>query len=337
MSIDVCVSPKNAGVENKKCDPLKKGLNFRVGVFFDGTLNNKYNTKKGPGFNSSGSYQNDESNIARLYEKYDVKQTSESIACLKEYIIGVGTETGKSDYHISTGTGMARGGMIHQNLRACRQIAKSIVEYIDDKGLESGTKINSIVFDVFGFSRGAATARHFVNELAMKKAKDVYEDGDEFEVEIGGILGHFLKTENLSKHRMEQSVKYSLLRPSVSITEVRGISKLQLSVNFLGLFDTVCAYGTADDGDNEGINLSLKQTYINKVFHIVAEDEHRTNFRLNHIVSAGDRGLTLRMPGVHSDIGGGYKDNYREDIILRPRSGLGGDKMIDLYEEDRSF
>ena len=63
MSIDVCVSPKNAGVENKKCDPLKKGLNFRVGVFFDGTLNNKYNTKKGPGFNSSGSYQNDKKGI----------------------------------------------------------------------------------------------------------------------------------------------------------------------------------------------------------------------------------------------------------------------------------
>jgi hypothetical protein len=56
--------------------------------------------------------------------------------------------------------------------------------------------------------------------------------------------------------------------------------------------------------------------------HIVAADEVRKNFSLNSLRNA-DGSLPeafreISLPGVHSDIGGGYPDAQREDVLLTP-------------------
>ncbi len=45
-------------------------------------------------------------------------------------------------------------------------------------------------------------------------------------------------------------------------------------------------------------------------------DEHRVNFRLTNINSAGSRGTEKFLPVVHSDIGGSYVDGVDEEVIL---------------------
>jgi len=56
--------------------------------------------------------------------------------------------------------------------------------------------------------------------------------------------------------------------------------------------------------------------------HLTAAHEHRRNFALNSLQSRdGSLPANFReisLPGVHSDIGGGYGDSQREDVLLSP-------------------
>ena len=76
-------------------------------------------------------------------------------------------------------------------------------------------------------------------------------------------------------------------------------------MNFVGLYDTVSTYGLF--ADNDVADLSLHA--VNKAYqtiHLSADDEYRKNFALTNINSAGFKGISLSLPGVHCDIGGAY-------------------------------
>ena len=95
-----------------------------------------------------------------------------------------------------------------------------------------------------------------------------------------------------------------------------------VAINFIGIFDTAAAVAGIADGDlsvhdanNPGVNLYLAPDIAKKVVHLVARDERRHNFSLN---SAGIADIVL--PGVHSDLGGGYIPNAIERVLLsKPR------------------
>lgn len=83
----------------------------------------------------------------------------------------------------------------------------------------------------------------------------------------------------------------------------------------MGLFDTVASYGANFNNDTYELHLNFGNGYANKVVHLVALDEFRMNFSLTNIKSAvrlssrngkGQMGYELRIPGAHSDVGGGY-------------------------------
>ena len=50
--------------------------------------------------------------------------------------------------------------------------------------------------------------------------------------------------------------------------------------------------------------------------HLASADEHRTFFSLTDIASAGAKGREVYLPGVHSDIGGGYRDDGYEKLVI---------------------
>jgi len=50
--------------------------------------------------------------------------------------------------------------------------------------------------------------------------------------------------------------------------------------------------------------------------HLVAAEEHRKNVSLTDIASAGSKGRELFLPGVHSDIGGDYRDEASEAMVI---------------------
>lgn len=86
--------------------------------------------------------------------------------------------------------------------------------------------------------------------------------------------------------------------------EVKSLGEVK--VKFVGLFDTVASLGVVHKNDTADLHLDAISV-AGKVVQLAAAEEHRKNFRLTNIDSAGS-GSQIFLPGVHSDVGGGYAD-----------------------------
>ncbi|WP_326984718.1 DUF2235 domain-containing protein [Chryseobacterium sp. MYb264] len=275
-------------------------IEIRLGFFFDGTLNNERNTyirkekekkKKGQSYDKEAvkedpwgfdkdSYMNDYSNVARMYHFYT---SAPSI-----YIEGIGTLNGDTDTVAGYTMGMGATGIREKIRKGCEKLRER---------LQPDTTVK-ITVDVYGFSRGAAAARAFVNELTRSSydanfSRDGYTDLDGYPVDkkrlpARGHLGY--------------------------LCEKDGIEISNLTVQFVGLYDTVSSYGGNFENDNSSEadkwELGLSAISNAKVKHVVqlaAGHEWRKNFNITTIESTGSKGLELLLPGAHADIGGCYE------------------------------
>lgn len=243
---------------------------LEIGMFFDGTLNNRYNTISKS--RTDDSYKNALSNPALLYAVYKngarynepnscggVKRAFRSV-----YVEGPGSTQGKADDADGTRYGQGpASGVEARVLAGFRQMVAHI------HLLGGAAKLSKVILDVFGFSRGAAGARYFVNSVRDGKATyDPWGPGD-----------------------------YESVLPA----------GLKVEIRFVGVFDTVAAIGLPADDDNDPINVHLKTAQVtNRIYHLTAGDEYRKNFRLNRNTPGGGDSKSLR--GAHSDVGGGYRD-----------------------------
>lgn len=215
----------NTGSSND--DKKKSDIRLEVGVFIDGTLNNKDNTDLRTKYGKDGnkgekgltaeekeerkkyiaashrgvldkmgtdsSFSNDYTNVARKWK-----------CCTEEYRIyvpGMGTsdvETQGIDRDDDDGFQYGAGS--HSGIRArvrlgCERLAEKIKIKIDETS--NDIKNIEITVDVFGFSRGAAAARNFVYEIT----KGEYEPGDieisYYEDQVVPESHTFTKTERL--------------------------------------------------------------------------------------------------------------------------------------------
>ncbi len=303
-------------LEEEEEEVEEEGITLRIGVFFDGTGNNKANSETvaacyspdtnlaeaaeeiqkhcaaygydGNGSSPDNSYGNDVSNIARLYDLYADHSSkpipeNEKKAFLRIYVEGIGTKSNGEDSLHSLITGRGETGVVARVEQTPTKILKQIRLFQEEN---PEVVVEKIEFDIFGFSRGAAAARHFANEV------------------LNG----------------EQSI-LALALPAESSVFSRSFNwgvKVGVVINFIGLFDTVAAIAkpgffdfTVANGRNPGVNLKLPDGCATKVVHLVARDEVRENFALN---SLGDTDLVL--PGVHSDLGGGYLPIAKEKLLL---------------------
>jgi hypothetical protein len=137
--------------------------------------------------------------------------------------------------------------------------------------------VKTIYVSVFGFSRGATEARAFTNWLQSLCKLDAQLRGKPGGLSLGGFPVEF---------------------------------------DFVGLFDTVASVGLANsskvcDGhaawaDSED---SLRIPHGVKCLHLVAAHELRRSFPVDSISVKGalaDGHEEIVLPGVHSDVGGGY-------------------------------
>lgn len=297
----VCCNPASTSV------PKQPEVNLHIAIFFDGTCNNRINSdereynkasyqnvleeypnKKGEIPTQRNSFENDKSNIALLFENFIELGRTETDLYHKEYIEGVGTE----DYMPDEQLGAALGDWGDKDLRSkVRKGCQRIANFINKIQRESKT-IKSINFTAFGFSRGAAAARNFVHEV-MKEAYVEY-------VHTGGMYSTMLAI----KHH-KGGVLGAILSSCAPLKNVR--------IKYVGLFDTVSAFGIMHSNDVKELGLDAIAKADN-VFQIAAIDEYRKKFELTTIDSAGDKGKQLFLPGCHSDIGGGNMNNTVEDI-----------------------
>ena len=84
-------------------------------------------------------------------------------------------------------------------------------------------------------------------------------------------------------------------------------------IRWMGLFDTVASFGLGGNDINVNYRMKIPDS-VDSVFHLVAGSETRFFFPLSSIrPSENSRPLNrdwreVTMPGAHSDVGGGYRD-----------------------------
>ena len=306
--------------------------NVTVAVFFDGTGNNMYNTdtrkaaenaKIKTDYAADSSYLNAYSNVARLYKNYTQKSNTYSF-----YIEGIGTiKGGKDDMMDGTGLGRKEHGIPARVAEAC----KNIIEQIKKIPLTNGKKvIGKLTVDVFGFSRGAAAARHFVYEIkraAYKAHIKVVSGGGNY----GVTQAYTYYTDDY--HNTTSFKEFPNGGYFGAYCNQYKLKVNNIDVRFVGLFDTVASYSegiifsevvnTAPKDTPKAFRNDTKELKLDairlarKVVHLSAGDEHRANFPLTNINSAGNKGTSLSLPGVHSDVGGCYENTGKPDLIGR--------------------
>ena len=310
--------PKTLHKHNTSNPQLKVKLN----IFFDGTLNNKNNTQarldnnnifKEKSNKKDDSYMNDFSNVVRGYDAINPDAEHQ----LKVYIEGIGTENNeKDDSFEGPGFGVGDRGIMAKVTKGCREAAKVVASKY------KGKKIDILEVNVFGFSRGAAAARHFINVATTS----IYEEGPS--LIDGKITVHYepydeessLFLINKTPDNISFIKQYGYFGACL-IKENLQIKKIEF--NFAGLYDTVASYGVNHRGKNLiDIDSDAKQLNLDAVkkckftLQLASRDEYRENFSLTNINSCGLNGLQLTLPGVHSDIGGGYVDGAQEEVFL---------------------
>lgn len=290
------------------------GVTLRIGVFFDGTLNNANNGALGLLCGAShpikpedldasckpymsdpdSSYANDESNVKKLsglyFAPYEIQDTGEQQLFRMLYIEGIGTSSDQEDSLMGAGMGRGATGVSSKVDGSFRQIMRIIRNFTQTN---PDSKIVNLTFDAFGFSRGAAAARHFANEVALGQK---------------GPLGQTIKMFRRSFHKT-----------------FGGEYQQDIQMGFIGLFDTVASVGgLANLGYVRSqkapwLNLYLPRSLFPNVVQLAARDEIRANFPLTR-VKADHPEYTL--PGVHSDIGGGYFPEGNECLLVSPMQAL---------------
>jgi hypothetical protein len=294
----------------------KREITLTIGVFFDGTGNNANNSgdrqaicttehfgmndaesesslgqcirlNRGLSGTTAGSYLGYYTNVHWLNTLYNQDMTPDTgSGQYPIYIEGVGTEDGAGDSTYGMVTGRGDTGVVKKTDKAVVALTAGIQSYLSRHDEARFCAIKELQFDIFGFSRGAAAARHFANRVFS-----------------------------------QESVIISAIQAGLEGLEFSG--KPGGKTRFLGIFDTVAAIGTPVNGlnphsaDTGDVNLDLNPGIAEKVFHITAQHECRFNFALNSVKPIWPE---LSLPGSHSDIGGGYNPVERETYFLtRPQ------------------
>lgn len=149
-----------------------------------------------------------------------------------------------------------------------------------DDALRNNHRVIRIDIAVFGFSRGAALARAFVHRILDKCE---YRDG----------------------------------QPYWPCRTALDGKAAPIHLRFLGIFDTVESVGVPAH-NLSGMKMSIPDA-VENCLHIVAADEIRTAFALTRLGSTSSQHREIVYPGVHSDVGGGYRpeEQGRSDMLAR--------------------
>ncbi len=345
----------------EKVNPNDKPVNtidVNLNLFFDGTQNNKTNTGlggKNPASNGNDSYANDFSNVARGYDAINTSAPKQ----VTVYIEGIGTVDGSrdtmkwmNDYPNNVGSPLGKGerGVEAKATKGCKTGAEAIAKKF------KGKEIDTLTINVYGFSRGAAAARHFVH-VATTSSRAVWnEDKNKYYVYAHRWFEQSKQEEDAGSHN-EQNIEISAEDKEHIYLQTFGYfgacllkNKIKIKrvlFNFIGLYDTVASFGmnhrgvkvgpfSVIDNDSEELGLNaVRQARF--VLQIASDNEYRDNFSLTDIGSTGINGLEFTLPGVHSDIGGSYPDNEKENSNLFKGSRSECEEMKKILEEEGWF
>ena len=300
--------------------------NISINLFFDGTRNNMKNTEareeyfkltgeapfQNPkwkkladetkaghyvkmGNKRDDSYESGYSNVALLSKNFIIELENSEDYRDFAYVEGIATGNRETDAYVKDSLGGYAWGHGDTGIEAKVEKGSQYAAKKLKKLVSKGQGKDTITINVFGFSRGAAAARSFLNEIdkpAREACTKYYYPPNAQPVPIQyparpkhGVWGSALAKQNIN------------------------VEKIDFKIYFAGLFDTVASHGylKSDDVGDLGLDAVRK---ARRTLHLVAADEHRYFFPLVNIKSASF--VEKVFPGVHSDIGGSYVDNVDE-------------------------
>lgn len=277
---------------------------MRIGVFFDGTGNNKENDLP----------KRKATNIAKLYERYEEGTFNEyETTFWKYYENGVGTIDGvdEDDYE-SSGMALGKGG-IERVHRALKEVASFF---------EGKPCAKEFIVDVFGFSRGAAQARHFVNEIHDRAAGPNVKVGfiGLFDT-VGSFVDGWLGAAGFKKDKAGDNINRAEWK-------VRKGTRKQVVNALDGMVIEVPYYETII----QDYNFNLSAASADYIEHYTANDEIRENFPLSSVKPTGGGFINEKgFIGVHSDIGGGYSNESEDSDIENYLTRISRTQMVSRY------
>ena len=245
-------------------------------------------------------------NVVRVYNAL-AATNRDGVAQLKYYHPGVGTEPSWWDRTKggSTGAGLDRN-IISAYHWLCRHY-------------QSGDRMY-----LFGFSRGAYTARSLAGLVAccgLLKLDDI--DAGEVWNSITRIFERGYRQRDLPA-RHETRASWEQLGWRFHTT---ADGDAALPIHLVGVWDTVGALGIPDDlallnlldaNDEHAFHDVTLSAQIRNARHAVALDEIRANFQPTLWAGPNDARLKqVWFPGVHCDVGGGYRETGLSDGALK--------------------
>jgi len=321
-------------------------VDLQIGVFFDGTGNNQYwddANECAPGLvpGTTQLMARKDSNVARLFRAYPEKFTEGKRAV---YVPGVGTpfaEIGEANYAaFGPSSGQGGDGRINFGLLSVldfihRAISGNRFRYADEVIMalcRNGKRIYFERTDTYSPLEGGVQDVQALDAVGMRTEGGLLCFGD-------GARPHaeaFYRREvQALADRIARTVKPKLISISLDVFGFsRGAAQarvfcnwlralmdgdrlcgVQTEIRFVGLFDTVASIGIPASAGGDGHFAwatpdALAVPANVQCVHYVAMHENRTSFPLDSIRSP-DGSLARRhkeyaVPGVHSDVGGGY-------------------------------
>ena len=216
-------------------------------------------------------------NVFKLFQSLE-----ETDAQVTFYAPGVGTMAQQGSNtplrrRLSLAFGLAFGAGLQEDYE---EAYRFLMEHYD-----SGDRVF-----VFGFSRGALTARALAGMVHMF---GLLEKGQE------NLVPYLARSYSQAHFELRHSI--------------RKFTRTDVRITFLGLWDTVSSYGFAFR--RRTLPFTANNPIVDVVRHAISLDERRAYFRANRwgkdYVKWHDVEQDVRevwFAGVHSDVGGGYAD-----------------------------
>ncbi|PKF60331.1 hypothetical protein CW745_15410 [Psychromonas sp. psych-6C06] len=282
--VAIATPPK---AEKEPEEKEKKPIKVRLAIFFDGTLNNRtnieareQNTQHYLDHTKAGSsFENGRTNVAIMETHMKEEVPSEYDLYKSMYVPGQGTFDLEGDSLWGYALAIGDSG-VPERAKLGVQKALSALTGFDSSDFDPEKHyFEKITIDVFGFSRGAATARYAIYLL--------------------------LKDKNSLAKRLE-AFGYE-------------VDESVVEVGFAGIYDTVLSYLASQKFKSSNNRLEqTAHKYANKVLHLASAEEHRADFPLHNIKASKCKGgEEYYLPGVHSDVGGSYnKADPSKELML---------------------
>jgi len=322
-----------AAAEADKRPPFCCQQTVYVSFFFDGTGNNLRLDER----------TLEHSNVARLFRAHPLDDTATGI--FRRYIPGIGTpfpeigDPGKGPIPmVDTHNGM--GAVGQKRLDWAFEQLDDIVKAAEARAQNPTNKIVSIKVAVFGFSRGATLARAFVRDLLDPRKGRTVTTGNQamwkgrylFSVEFMGLwdtvaaVGLPMSANNADNYRSARRWKSNVGRAVIVGGTALYLTSLSARSLAFGAPGADPSPGVADGHGAWAEGLAIPPQ-VKQCVHMIAAHEVRNSFPVDSVQrGSGFRASNCKemmYPGMHSDVGGGYRPGEQGKSVANPAGAVG--------------